>query len=59
MGDYNQLAQKIIYMIENPEVVKVMSLAAKGNVLTKFDKQKMVSNILKQYERLIEKAPLH
>ena len=52
-GDYNEMAQAIIYLLQNPEVAKKMGRAGKERVEKLFNKQNLCAKMESIYEELI------
>jgi glycosyltransferase involved in cell wall biosynthesis len=51
-GDANQLADRLKWLVENPERARAMGLQAREKILREFNQEKMISD----FERVFESA---
>jgi glycosyltransferase involved in cell wall biosynthesis len=52
--DFGQLAEKIIYLLEHPEVAEKMGRAGFKHITEVFDEEKMVSGLIKMWEETVK-----
>ena len=50
--DYQEFADKTIYVLQNPDIARQMGLEARDQILTDFTIDDMVTNYTRMYKRL-------
>ena len=53
--DIDALSKKLNYLIENPQIWENMGKEGRKHVIEKYDKEKILKNIIKKFEELIGK----